>query len=344
MNQTEPMALRATGIIKRQVRAHGAPGWTTCSTSAARSPARSCSKRAPGESRGVRSSPRSRPSPPATLATTGASSSCPSPSGSAAIRCGSSRSSATSCRMRSSSRARRRRDQRVRRTRGDDAVLRVADQGIGIPADMLPKIFDLFVQAHHTIDRTRGGLGIGPHAGAAPGRAARRQRRTPPATAMGAAPRSPCACPRSPRQGRSDETAATSNGNAPPARSNRVACCWWTTTTIRARCIARAVARARPRCVCEAPDGEHALALLQQRARDRPLDVAFIDIGLPGGMDGYELARRIRSSAHGRDVRLVALTGYGFPGRPPAVKAGRIRAAPREAGGTRGVAARAQAP
>ena len=44
---------------------------------------------------------------------------------------------------------------------GDDAVLRVADQGIGIPADMLPKIFDLFVQAHHTIDRSRGGLGIG---------------------------------------------------------------------------------------------------------------------------------------------------------------------------------------
>src|SRR5687768_16380485 len=44
---------------------------------------------------------------------------------------------------------------------GDDAVLRVADQGIGIPADMLPKIFDLFVQANQTIDRSRGGLGIG---------------------------------------------------------------------------------------------------------------------------------------------------------------------------------------
>ena len=44
-----------------------------------------------------------------------------------------------------------------------------------------------------------------------------------------------------------------------------------------------------------------------------PLDVAFIDIGLPGGMDGYELARRIRSHPMGRDVRLVALTGYGFP-------------------------------
>ena len=41
-------------------------------------------------------------------------------------------------------------------------------------------------------------------------------------------------------------------------------------------------------------------------------DVAVIDIGLPG-MDGYELARRIRSGPTGRDVTLIALTGYGFP-------------------------------
>src|SRR5688572_7476293 len=44
---------------------------------------------------------------------------------------------------------------------GGDAVLSVRDQGVGIPAEMLPRIFDLFVQAHHTIDRSRGGLGIG---------------------------------------------------------------------------------------------------------------------------------------------------------------------------------------
>ncbi len=90
---------------------------------------------------------------------------------------------------------------------GDDAVLRVADQGIGIPADMLPKIFDLFVQAHHTIDRTRGGLGHRPHAGAAPRRTARRHACTPPAKAMAAAPRSPCACRRSPRRRSTDECA-----------------------------------------------------------------------------------------------------------------------------------------
>ena len=53
--------------------------------------------------------------------------------------------------------------------------------------------------------------------------------------------------------------------------------------------------------------------VLEQLERADPLDVAFIDIGLPGGMDGYELARRIRSHPAGAHIRLVALTGYGFP-------------------------------
>jgi CheY-like chemotaxis protein len=65
--------------------------------------------------------------------------------------------------------------------------------------------------------------------------------------------------------------------------------------------------------VCEAGDAEHALHLLQESALGGPIDIAFIDIGLPGGMDGYELARRIHSHPLGRGVRLVALTGYGFP-------------------------------
>ena len=71
----------------------------------------------------------------------------------------------------------------------------------------------------------------------------------------------------------------------------------------------RAVLRAHGHQVHEAANAEKALAMLG----DQPLDVAFIDIGLPGGMDGYELARRIRSHPKGRGVRLVALTGYGFP-------------------------------
>jgi two-component system, sensor histidine kinase len=195
---------------------------------------------------------------------------------------------------------------------GDDAVLRVADQGIGIPADMLPKIFDLFVQAHHTIDRSRGGLGIGLtlvrrlaelHGGTVhaasegDGRGSTFTVRMPTVAA--------------PKQV-SDNAAAHSNGNGHRRafESRRVLL---VDDNHDSREMYRAVLRAHGHDVCEAPDGERALALFQQPGDDRPLDVAFIDIGLPGGMDGYELARRIRSLPMGRDVRLVALTGYGFP-------------------------------
>jgi two-component system, sensor histidine kinase len=195
---------------------------------------------------------------------------------------------------------------------GDDAVLRIADQGIGIPADMLPKIFDLFVQAHHTIDRSRGGLGIGLtlvrrlaelHGGSVhaasegDGRGSTFTVRMPTV----AAPRT-----------EHETTHARINGSSTrrPFESRRVLL---VDDNHDSREMYRAVLRAHGHEVCEAPDGERALALLQQRAADPPLDVAFIDIGLPGGMDGYELARRIRSLPACRALRLVALTGYGFP-------------------------------
>jgi len=195
---------------------------------------------------------------------------------------------------------------------GDDAVLRIADQGIGIPADMLPKIFDLFVQAHHTIDRTRGGLGIGLtlvrrlaelHGGTVhaasegDGHGSTFTVRMPTVAAPKVA---------------DEAVAVTSNGNA-SRRAFESRHVLLVDDNHDSREMYRAVLRAHGHDVCEAPDGERALALLQQRANDHPLDIAFIDIGLPGGMDGYELARRIRSLPTGRYVRLVALTGYGFP-------------------------------
>jgi len=194
---------------------------------------------------------------------------------------------------------------------GDDAVLRVADQGIGIPPDMLPKIFDLFVQAHHTIDRSRGGLGIGLtlvrrlaelHGGTVQaasegdGRGSTFTVRLPTV----AAPRA---------ENGNGHSRAESNANRRAFESRRVLL---VDDNHDSREMYRAVLRAHGHDVCEAPDGERALALLQ-RVEVRPPDVAFIDIGLPGGMDGYELARRIRNLPGGREVRLVALTGYGFP-------------------------------
>ena len=193
---------------------------------------------------------------------------------------------------------------------GDDAVVRIVDSGVGIPAEMLPKIFDLFVQAHHTIDRSRGGLGIGLtlvkrltelHGGTitassdGESRGATFTVRLPSAAA--------------PRLDAVGASLANGDGHARDGRHFESRRVLLVDDNHDSREMYRAVLRAHGHYVREAANAEKALALLAEE----PLDVAFIDIGLPGGMDGYELARRIRSHPKGRDVRLVALTGYGFP-------------------------------
>jgi CheY-like chemotaxis protein len=55
-----------------------------------------------------------------------------------------------------------------------------------------------------------------------------------------------------------------------------------------------------------AEDGPRGIQTIQ---RDHP-DVALIDIGLPG-LDGYQVAQKVRAAQRGRDIFLVALTGYG---------------------------------
>jgi CheY-like chemotaxis protein len=56
-----------------------------------------------------------------------------------------------------------------------------------------------------------------------------------------------------------------------------------------------------------ARDGPTALRI----AADRPPDDALLDIGLPGGMDGWEVARRLQEQAAGKAPLLIAVTGYG---------------------------------
>jgi PAS domain S-box-containing protein len=195
---------------------------------------------------------------------------------------------------------------------GECAVLRVSDQGVGIPAEMLPRIFDLFVQAHHTIDRSRGGLGIGL---TLVRRLAELHGGTIQAASEGDG-RGATFTVRIPVIAAPDELAGATQGAHAHAgnghalqrhhESRRVLL---VDDNHDSREMYRAVLRANGHDVSEAADGERALAVLDSTA----FDVAFIDIGLPGGMDGYELARRIRSHPGGKDVRLVALTGYGFP-------------------------------
>jgi signal transduction histidine kinase/CheY-like chemotaxis protein len=183
---------------------------------------------------------------------------------------------------------------------GSDVVLRVEDTGAGIPAALLPRIFDLFVQEQRGLDGAGAGLGIGLalvkrlvdlHGGridvtsAGPGRGSAftiRFRRVEPPR------RSPVSTP------------ASGKGTIPRPRRVLIV-----EDNDDARQLLRHLLELSGHEVHEAASGttglEQALAL-------RP-DVALIDLGLPG-LDGYEVARRIRAAGR-KDVVLIAVTGYG---------------------------------
>ncbi|MGH7369004.1 MAG: MASE1 domain-containing protein [Candidatus Rokuibacteriota bacterium] len=181
------------------------------------------------------------------------------------------------------------------------AVLRVQDTGAGISADLLPRIFDLFVQGQTGLHRPAPGLGIGLtlvqrlvdlHDGRieatseGPGRGSVFTVRFP----LREAP------------GHAGDPAPAAGGERVPRRVLIVE------DNEDARRMLRHLLEGTGHEVHEAADGpaglERALAL-------RP-DAAVIDIGLPG-LDGYELARRIRAAGHA-DVLLIAVTGYGQSG------------------------------
>jgi two-component system, sensor histidine kinase len=180
------------------------------------------------------------------------------------------------------------------------ARLIVRDTGAGIPAAALPHVFELFYQARSDPSDRRGGLGIGLtlvrhvaqlHGGtvtAASGGAGAGSVFTvtlPTIPAPGAAPR---------RAEKPD----------PPA-ARRVLL---VEDSEDAREMLRMVLTITGHQVWDAADGRAALAVL---ARER-VDVAIVDIGLPG-LNGYELAEAIRARPDGRQILLVALTGFGRP-------------------------------
>ena len=182
---------------------------------------------------------------------------------------------------------------------GDSAVLEVEDTGAGILPELRHKVFDLFVQGERTLDRAQGGLGIGltltralveMHGGtvearsAGAGRGATFTIRLPriPAPAATARPPKPAPATRVPRRILLVED------------------------NVDAREMLRAQLAQEGHDVHAAADGPTGV---EMAAAVRP-DVVLIDIGLPG-FDGYEVARRIRVSAWGKSMLLVALTGYG---------------------------------
>jgi two-component system CheB/CheR fusion protein len=183
------------------------------------------------------------------------------------------------------------------------AVIRVEDNGIGIAPGFLPKVFDLFVQANPGLARTEGGLGLG------------------------------LALVRQIVELHGGSVEASSEGEGHGARF-----------TVRLPCFARnaevqeppePTAIAEPEAtvprrilvVDDNRDSAESMAMLLQLsghatwiaydghaaltlAAAHSPDVVLLDIGLPG-IDGYQVARRLRELPQTCDSLLIALTGYG---------------------------------
>jgi CheY-like chemotaxis protein len=184
---------------------------------------------------------------------------------------------------------------------GTDAVLSVEDNGYGIATDLLPRIFDLFVQGERTLDRAQGGLGIGLtlvrrlvelHRGTVsafsegPGRGSIFTVRLP-----------KVAAPRTVQALVAEDHSDTVTRRVLVIEDNR-----------DAREMFRVMLELAGHEVLEAEEGLRGLELLKA---ERP-DIAVIDVGLPG-LNGYEIARRFRAEPDTDSVLLVALTGYGTP-------------------------------
>ena len=183
----------------------------------------------------------------------------------------------------------------------DEVLLRVRDSGIGIDSTMLPRVFELFTQDGQDIDRAQGGLGLGLaivrslvslHGGSVEAHSEGRNRgseflvRLPYLrVAAGAAKADANVLPRS----------APSGVRVLVVDDNEDA----------AFMLSEALAHAGHQTEI-AHDG---LAALELAERVKP-DVALLDIGLPV-MDGFELARQLRSNRDLETMRLIAVTGYG---------------------------------
>ena len=184
-------------------------------------------------------------------------------------------------------------------TSGQEAQIAVADNGVGIAPELAGHVFDFFVQAKRSSDRIKGGLGLGLSL---------------------------------------VKNLVQAHGGSITLHSDGLGCGATFTVTLPLLQAGAATARAEERAAAPTPaltialvddnaDAAKPLAMLLELSGHRPLvfptaeallpcirevapDACVIDIGLPG-MDGYALARQLRSLPELEQITLVALTGYG---------------------------------
>ena len=186
---------------------------------------------------------------------------------------------------------------------GGAAVIRVADTGKGIPVDMLPRIFDLFTQVNPSLDRAEGGLGLGltlvkrlaeMHGGSVSATSDGDARGTEIAVHLPLQP--PPGVPAPAAGTRADAGGGAANGHRVLIVDDNVD-------------SAEMLGLLLPTWGYETATAYSGPDAIERVATFHPA-VVLLDIGLPG-MNGYEVAQRLRENAANAGVALVALTGYG---------------------------------
>ena len=185
---------------------------------------------------------------------------------------------------------------------GSEVVIRVTDTGFGIAPDVLPKIFELFTQAHAKSAMSRDGLGIGlalvrrlteMHGGTVTARSEGLGHGTEFTVRL------PVLEAEAPREGKQAEAVSP----VPAVEPRRILVADDNRDAAESLSLQLQFAGHDVRTV---HDGVEALEL----AKTFKPHVMLLDIGMPK-MDGYETARRTRLHPWGKRVRLVALTGWG---------------------------------
>ncbi|WP_332823828.1 PAS domain-containing hybrid sensor histidine kinase/response regulator [Ramlibacter sp.] len=187
-------------------------------------------------------------------------------------------------------------------TVGEHVEVRVADNGMGMEAQLIPHVFELFTQGERTPDRAQGGLGLG------------------------------LALVKSLVELHGGRVTAESDGpgkgstftvTLPPLKAGAPA----VSEAHQRIDIPRAVKALRVMVVDDNKDAAETLGMLLESVghevrvlhdpqhalaavRESAFDAFVLDIGLPG-MDGYTLARQLRAHAHAAAATFIALTGYG---------------------------------